>query len=63
VELYDLAADPLELRNLAEEERARVVRMAQLLEQRFSGLSRRDAAQEVSPELREQLRALGYVAN
>jgi arylsulfatase A-like enzyme len=63
VELYDLAADPLELRNLAEEERARVVRMAQLLEQRFSGLSRRDGAQEVSPELREQLRALGYVAN
>lgn len=63
VELYDLAADPLEQVEVSEQNPARVAELARLLETRFSGLARRDGKQEIDPELREQLRALGYVAN
>lgn len=62
-ELYDLAADPGELRDLAGERPQRVAELAGLIERRFSGLRRRIENQEVPAELREELRALGYVAN
>ena len=62
-ELYDLAADPLEQDDRAAAEPGRVARMRRLIEQRFAGLRHREGAHDVSPELREQLRALGYVAN
>lgn len=62
VELYDLARDPRESRNVATEQPSRVLEMARLLEQRFSGLRRRGGPQPVSEELRKELEALGYVA-
>jgi arylsulfatase A-like enzyme len=62
-ELYDLAADPGELRDLATEHPQRVAELAGLIERRFSGLRRRIENQDVPAELREELRALGYVAN
>jgi choline-sulfatase len=62
VELYDLAGDPGETRNLAEQNPAKVTELAALLERRFAGLSSR-GKQELDPKLKEELRALGYVAN
>jgi arylsulfatase A-like enzyme len=62
-ELYHLAADPGERHDLAATEPHRVARLAALIEQRFSGLRRRTEAQDVPAELRDELRALGYVAN
>ena len=63
VELYDLAADPGETRNLAPREPERVEAMAALLDARFRDLRRRADMQELPAELREELRALGYVGN
>lgn len=63
VELYDLAADPGETVNLAEENPARVAELSGLIERRFAGLRRRAETQEIPEALREELRALGYVAN
>lgn len=62
-ELYDLATDPREQHDLAGEQPHRVAELATLIEQRFRGLARRVEAQDVPDELREELRALGYVAN
>ena len=62
VELYDLASDPGETRNLAAAQAARVAELTRLLDQRFSGLRRRGNPQAVPEELRKELEALGYVA-
>ncbi|HEX2163001.1 MAG TPA: sulfatase, partial [Thermoanaerobaculia bacterium] len=62
-ELYHLAVDPEERRDLAGERPDRVAALAGLVERRFSGLSRRAERQDVPEDLREELRALGYVAN
>lgn len=62
VELYDVASDPGETKNLAAAQAARVAELTRLLEQRFSGLRRRGSPQPVPEELRKELEALGYVA-
>lgn len=62
VELYDLASDPGETKNLAAAQAAKVAELTRLLDQRFSGLRRRGNPQAVPEELRKELEALGYVA-
>ena len=61
-ELYNLTQDPSEQRNLASDHPERVAELQRLIERRFAGLSSRAREQELSPELIERLRALGYVA-
>lgn len=61
-ELYDLARDPGETRDLAPERRAEVDRLASLLERLLAARRARPAAEgALSPEESEELRALGYV--
>jgi arylsulfatase A-like enzyme/cytochrome c-type biogenesis protein CcmH/NrfG len=60
-ELYDLAKDPGETRNLAPRESARLAGMRRKLEVELSRTAP-SAAAEVDPEAAERLRALGYVA-
>jgi arylsulfatase A-like enzyme len=61
-ELYDLAADPREQKNLAASRPAQVAELARLIRQRFSGLTRRQHPQDVPEKIRKELKALGYVA-
>ncbi len=61
-ELYDLARDPGETTNLAEKDPARVRELARRIEQRFAGMDGRATPQDISPELKKQLEALGYAA-
>jgi arylsulfatase A-like enzyme len=63
VELYNLAEDPGEHENVAADYPGRVAELQKLIEVRFSGLSRRIEEQEVPEGLKEELRALGYVAD
>ncbi len=63
VELYNLAEDPGEHKNVAADYPERVAELQKLIEKRFSGLSRRLEEQEVPEDLKEELRALGYVAD
>jgi arylsulfatase A-like enzyme len=62
-ELYDLARDPREQRNLAASETARAAGLARLIRQRFSGLTKRRHQQAVPEKTRKELEALGYVAH
>ncbi len=62
-ELYDLETDPGERTDLAAAEPARVTRLARLIRQRFAGVPNRARPQELPEELREELKALGYVAH
>jgi arylsulfatase A-like enzyme len=63
VQLFDLAADPGESRNLAATEPARVEALRALIRQRFAGLKNRTKDQAVNKKLQEELKALGYVAH
>ncbi len=62
VELYDLESDPEETANVAADHPERVAALAELIERRFSALADRRQTQELPEELKEELRALGYVA-
>ena len=62
-ELYDLARDPGETRNLAAAEPARVAALKDLLRRRFAGVARRIGKKQASSELKEELNNLGYVAH
>jgi arylsulfatase A-like enzyme len=59
-ELYDLARDPGETRNLAATEPTRVAALRQRLHQRFAGVKSRLRRQDIPEEMRKQLEALGY---
>jgi arylsulfatase A-like enzyme len=59
-ELYDIQEDPGERRSVAAERESTRVAMRQALERLMAGASI-DAPAQVSPEAREQLKALGYV--
>jgi arylsulfatase A-like enzyme len=65
-ELYDLAADPGELHNLLEAHPAKAQQLARQLQEWLEAVpkyqsARSQAAPELSPEVLEQLRSLGYV--
>jgi arylsulfatase A-like enzyme/Flp pilus assembly protein TadD len=64
-ELYDLAQDPGETRNLAGREPARAealrAALARRLEQEKAGSAARSTAHDVPPDLLEKLGALGYL--
>jgi arylsulfatase A-like enzyme len=62
-ELYDLAHDPGETKNLAAQEPTRVADLRQRISRRFSGMSNRLRQQDIPPELKKQLEALGYAAH
>ncbi|MGB5175921.1 MAG: sulfatase/phosphatase domain-containing protein, partial [Thermoanaerobaculia bacterium] len=63
VELYNLLEDPGETVNLASEHPDRVLEMRELIRQRFASLPRNIEQQEIPEELKQELEALGYVAN
>jgi len=63
VELYNLREDPGERVNLATQYPDRVLEMRELIRQRFASLPRNIEQQEIPEELRQELEALGYVAN
>jgi len=63
VELYNLVEDPLEKRNLAEQYPEKVEELRELIRRRFADLPNRLTPQEIPEELKEELEALGYVAN
>ncbi len=62
-ELYDLKSDPEEMQNLAEQLPDRVTALRGLIERRFAGLTDRGGLQELPEDLKQELRALGYVAD
>lgn len=61
-ELYDLMQDPEERRNIASDHERVVRGMQETLAQRRRGVDDRAATPNVSPEVAERLRALGYVS-
>jgi arylsulfatase A-like enzyme len=62
-ELYDLAADPGETRNLAAGQPGQTAELSKLIRERFARIKRRGGQQGLSDELKEELKSLGYVAN
>ncbi len=61
VELYDLGADPGEATNLADREEARVAEMSDALLSWMQTERAAAAEAEMTPEVRGQLKALGYI--
>ena len=62
-ELYNLADDPLETTNLADQYPERVAELQELIRRRFANLPSRLETQDLPDDLKEELEALGYVAN
>ena len=62
-ELYDLASDPLEQRNLADERPQRAAELEAAIDARFELLPGDVRRQELPEEVKESLRALGYVVD
>jgi arylsulfatase A-like enzyme len=62
-ELYNLADDPLETTNLADQYPQKVAELQELIRRRFADLPSRLDTQEIPEDLIEELEALGYVAN
>jgi choline-sulfatase len=60
-ELYNLATDPQEQRNLAAQEPAKVTELTRLIQQRFTGMTQRAKPQQIPDRLRKELESLGYV--
>jgi choline-sulfatase len=60
-ELYDVAADPAETRDLAAAEPATVARLQGALDALLARAGEGESRREVDPETAERLRALGYV--
>jgi hypothetical protein len=60
-ELFDLVADPGELRNLATEQRLKAEEMSILLESWRSAQGPSQAVPALEPDVRERLKVLGYV--
>ncbi len=63
IELYDLAEDPLETHNLADQYPEKVAQLQALIRQRFADLPTELVPQEVPEDLKKELEALGYVVN
>jgi len=63
VELYNLADDPLETTNLASQYPDKVAELQKLIRQRFANLPTHLDTQDLPDDLKEELEALGYVAN
>ena len=62
-ELYDLASDPGERRNLAGQHPEKVAELRDRIRERFAGSIDRAVPQEVPEDLKEELRALGYLVD
>jgi hypothetical protein len=60
-ELYDIAADPYETRNLIDEAPQERARMKQTIERIVAALDSDEEAEIVDEATLEQLRSLGYV--
>jgi choline-sulfatase len=60
-ELYDVAADPGEMHNLAEARPRDVARLERSLTEALAALGERESRRAMEPEAAERLRALGYV--
>jgi choline-sulfatase len=62
-ELYDLSRDPGETANLAASRPGKTAELAKLIRQRFAAVRSRAGKQEMSEELKQKLKELGYVAH
>jgi hypothetical protein len=59
--LYDLASDPGETRNALESDAAEAARLLQELNAHFAGQLAPAGTIEITPEMRERLKSLGYI--
>ncbi len=60
-ELYNLTTDPAERTNLAQLHPQKVAELRERIRRRFSGSTDRAVPQEIPEDLKEELRALGYL--
>ena len=62
-ELYNLADDPLETTNLADQYPEKVAELQEWIRRRFANLPSRLDTQDLPDDLKEELEALGYIAD